>query len=325
MGKLAVISESVVRSIVTRQLALDAVRVAFETVAENKSDIFDVVVGGGIRSGESFAIKSGTDRQNEIIGLKCGSYWASNNLAGLPAHGSTILLLDPETGFARVIISAAYLNGFRTAAANALAVSYLARPEASVLGVIGAGHQAEHEIRAVAEVRDLSLVRISTRSQVRAKWIIEQLHDLELNIQITSAEDAIRGADIITTVTPSITPLVRSDWVDDGAHISAMGADAIGKQELDIDLVRRAKCFSEFPPQSVKIGEFQHAHKVGAIGSADDICALGMVTLGIVSGRTSNSEITIFDSSGIAIQDLAVAEKIVVAARNNGMLEYAEF
>ena len=99
MGKLAIISEETVRKIVTRQLAFDAVRAAFEAVAVDRSRVFDVVIGTGLHNGEAFAIKSGIDAENEMVGFKCGTYWAGNFDKGLPAHGSTILLLDPETGF----------------------------------------------------------------------------------------------------------------------------------------------------------------------------------------------------------------------------------
>jgi len=325
MTRLAIVSESTVQKTVTRQLAFDAVRAAFEAVADDQAAIFEVVAGSGLRPGEGFGVKSGVDKKHKIVGLKCGSYWASNNDKGLPAHGSTILLLDPETGFPQVLVSAAYLNGFRTAAANALAVSCLARSDASVLGVIGAGHQAEHEIRAVAEVRELTLIRISTRSNARANWIMDRLQDLDVEIQLTNPETAVRGADIITTITPSTAALVLNEWVDEGTHISAMGADAKGKHELDPALVKRSQLYAEFPRQSVKIGEFQHAFESGVIKKADDICALGLVTLGKAPGRNSDREITIFDSSGIAIQDLTVARAIVDAAHEQKLLEYIDF
>lgn len=325
MGQLAVISEETVQKIVTRQLAFDAVRDAFEAVAADRSQVFDVVIGTGLNEGEAFAIKSGLDRENERVGFKCGTYWAGNHAKDLPAHGSTILLLNPETGFPQVLVSAAYLNGYRTAAANAIASSCLARPDAAVLGVIGAGHQAEQEIRAVAEVRALSSLKIFTRSETRGIWIRDQLQDLKIDIQLTSAEDAVRGSDIVVTVTPSQSPLVRDEWIEDGMHISAMGADDYGKHELDTDILKRARLFADYPQQSVVIGEFQHAYKDGLVDPARDICALGLVTLGKSPGRSSETEITVFDSSGIAIQDLNVAGAIFEAARQMNEVQFVDF
>jgi ornithine cyclodeaminase len=325
MGKLAIISEPTVREIVTRQLAFDAVRKAFEAVATGRSQVFDVVIGTGLNNGEVFAIKSGLDRRNEGVGFKCGTYWAGNFEKDLPAHGSTILLLDPETGFPQVLVSASYLNGYRTAAANAVAVSNLARSDAAVLGIIGAGHQAEQEIRAVAEVRSLSLIKIFTRSETRASWITNRLKDVDIDIQLTSAEDAVRGSDVVVTVTPSESPLVRDEWIEEGTHVSAMGADDVGKYELDTAILKRASLFADYPRQSIVIGEFQHAYKDGLIESADDICALGLVTLGKSPGRNSDAEITVFDSSGIAIQDLAVAGAIFEAAQQTDQIQYVDF
>ncbi len=325
MGKLAVISEETVQKIVTRQLAFDAVTDAFEAVAADRSQVFDVVIGTGLNDGEAFAIKSGLDRENERVGFKCGTYWAGNQDMDLPAHGSTILLLNPETGFPQVLVSASLLNGYRTAAANAIAVSSLARPDAAVLGVIGAGHQAEQEIRAVAEVRSLSSMKIFTRSETRGSWIRDRLQDIEIDMQLTSAEDAVRGSDIVVTVTPSKSPLVRDEWIEEGTHISAMGADDYGKHELDTAILKRARLFADYPQQSIVIGEFQTAYKDGLIKSADDICALGLVTLGKSPGRTSDNEITVFDSSGIAIQDLNVAGAIFEAAQQMNEVQFVDF
>jgi ornithine cyclodeaminase len=325
VSKLAIVSEATVRQIVTRQLAFDAVQAAFEAVATDRARVLDVVIGAGLHEGEAFGIKSGVDLQGETVGFKCGSYWAGNFDKGLPAHGSAVMLLDTETGFPQVLVNANYLNGYRTAAADAIAVSNLARPESSVLGVIGAGHQAEQEIRAVAEVRSLSLIKVFTRSEKRANWIAGRLQDADTEIRFTSAEEAVRESDIVVTATPSESPLVRDEWVREGTHVSAMGADSKGKHELDVALLKRASLFADYPAQSVVIGEFQHAHDEGIIGSAADVCALGAVTLGEAAGRTSSTEITVFDSSGIAIQDLTVARAVFDRAQEIGQVQYIDF
>ncbi len=325
MTKLAVVSEKTVLKIITRQLAFDAVKEAFEAVAAKRAEVFEVAIGTGLCDGEAFAIKSGIDRENELVGFKCGTYWAGNFEKGVPAHGSTILLLDSETGFPEALVSASYSNGYRTAAANAIAVSTLARSDAAVMGVIGAGHQAEQEIRAVAEVRALSLIKISTRSESRANWIAERLKGVDVDIQFTSPEDAVRGSDIVTTVTPSESPLVSDEWVKEGTHISAMGADDKGKYELDTAILKRASLFADYPAQSVVIGEFQHAFHDGLINSVDDICAIGSVTLGESPGRDSEEQITVFDSSGIAIQDLTVAGAILEEARRLDQIQSIDF
>jgi ornithine cyclodeaminase/alanine dehydrogenase-like protein (mu-crystallin family) len=322
-GLVALVSQATVKEIVTRQLAYDAIRRGFEAVANGQAKVFPVAFGQGFHAGESFAVKIGADESGQTVGLKIGSYWPRNGQQGLPAHGSTIVLLDPANGFPEAIISAAYLNGFRTAAANAIAVDFLARPEASVLGVIGAGHQAEHEIRAILEVRAISRIKVSTRSPERAAWLSEQLADLTVPIEFVTAEAAVRGSDIVTTVTPSTRPLVMSDWVEPGTHLSAMGADSRGKQELDTALVARARWFADLPAQSVAVGEFQHAFAAGIIPSVDQILPLGMVTQHANLARDNAEEITLFDSSGIAIQDLSIARRVLDEAKQRGLVRYA--
>lgn len=325
MSRLAVVTASAVDRLVTRRLAFDAVRGAFEAVALGKADVCDVVTAPGLARSDSFTIKCGADRSANIVGLKCGSYWPGNFGNGLAAHGSTVLLLDPSTGFPHVLVSAARLNGFRTAAADAIAVSWLARQDATVLGVVGAGHQAEHEIRAVAEVRRLSHIKVYTRSRERADWLAGRLGDMATRISFVSAEEAVRDSDIVISATPSRSPIILSEWVADGAHVSAMGADAKGKQELEPDLLARARLFAEFPLQSVSIGEFQHALNANIIASAAEVCALGHVTLHAVPGRTSDDAVTVFDSSGIAIQDLAVARAVYEAACEADLVDYIDF
>lgn len=326
MDQLSIISSEVARKVLTWDLAIEAIRVAFESSANGDTKLFPVQMMHGTSESELFAIKAGVDRVEPLVGFKFGGYWPGNLQIGLPAHNSTTVLLDPRTGFPRALISGSYLNLLRTAAADALAVDTLSRRDASVLGVIGGGHQAEYEIRAIAQVRELSRIQIFTRSRERGRWIINQLSDLDIDIGLAATiEEAIREADIIATVTPATAPLVESAWVRDGAHISAMGADVAGKQELSTTLVARSKLFADHPQQSVTIGEFQHVLREGLIETPDAICPIGLVTQGKATGRTSDSEVTIFDSSGIAIQDLAIANAVVKAANDLGLTASVEF
>jgi ornithine cyclodeaminase/alanine dehydrogenase-like protein (mu-crystallin family) len=154
--------------------------------------------------------------------------------------------------------------------------------------------------------------------------IADRLQDVDIEIRFTSAEEAVRGSDIVITVTPSESPVVRDEWIGEGTHISAMGADDKGKHELDTAILKRASLFADYPQQSVIIGEFQHGYDDGLI-SVNDICALGLVTLGKSPGRISDTQITVFDSSGIAIQDLAMAGAIFEAAQQIDQIQYINF
>ncbi len=322
---LTVIPESTVRQLVSRELAFEAVSTAFKLIAERSATLCDVVSAVVGDTGNSFAIKAGLDNSGETLGFKCGTYWPGNSDQSLPAHSSSVMLLDPETGYPKCLVSAGYMNGLRTAAANAVAVSVLARDDASVLGVLGAGHQAEHEIRAVVEVRPITLIKVFSRSESRADWLRGRLSDLEIDIRFTPAEEAVRDSDVITTVTPSSEALVSDSWVAPGTHISAMGADAPGKQELDLALIGRARLFADYPDQSVRIGEIQSALREGIVASAEDVCAIGKVLLGQADGRVCNDEITVFDSSGIALQDLLVANAVHERAIANELATSIDF
>lgn len=319
MPQVSIITPAAVEQIVTRQMAYEAIQSAFESLAAGQAEVLQVAFGQGFNAGESYGVKMGADAGNGNLGLKIGSYWPGNASQGLPAHGSTIVLINPTTGFPEAIVGAAYLNGFRTAAADAIAVNHLARPDAAVLGVIGAGHQTEHEIRAISEVRALQQVRVFTRSRERADWLAKRLQDLGIPLRFDEAEAVVRGADIVVTVTPSREAIVQREWVSPGAHISAMGADARGKQELDPAIVANAQLFADFPRQSVEVGEFQHAFAAGLVGALEKIIPLGLVSKGTVPGRESESAITVFDSSGIALQDLSIARCVLDEARRRGL------
>ena len=324
VGTVAIVAESVVRKLISRRMAYEAIRTAFESVANHQAEVFKVAFARGFNANESYGVKMGADAASNNLGLKIGSYWPGNAEQGLPAHGSTIVMIDPDTGFPEAIVGAAYLNGFRTAAADAIAVDYLSRKNASVLGVIGAGHQAEHEIRAISEVRELDKIKIFTRSKKRAAWMAGRIEDMDTAITFTTAEQAVRGSDIICTVTPSTEAIVLSEWVAEGTHISAMGSDGRGKKELDTGIIARARWFADLPEQSIGIGEFQHAYAEGIISSPSEICPIGLVTQNIAAGRKSESEITVFDSSGIAIQDLSIARLVLDAAAEQGVLNRVE-
>ena len=197
------------------------------------------------------------------------------------------------------------MNCYRTAAADAVATDTLARPNAKVLTVIGTGHQAAYEVQAIARIRKLSRLLVVGRDPSRAGYFNQKLVSSGLPAESATAEAAVRAADIIITATTATAPLFKPAWVQSGTHISSMGSDAKKKQELPSDLFPKASLFCDFPEQSVRIGEFQHA-KTGITPTA-----IGEVLTGGVPGRQNENEITIFDSSGISLQDLYIAKAIL--------------
>jgi ornithine cyclodeaminase len=235
--------------------------------------------------------------------VKIGSFWPDN--VELPRHSSTIVLLNPATGRLSAVVEAAAANAYRTAAADALAVQALARADARTLTVIGTGHQALHEVRAVSRVRPISRVLVVGRRPDVARTFAAEVTALTgLPAEPVDARTGVGAADVLVTATTAREPLFEADWVAPGTHISAMGADGPGKQELPVALYDHASLFCDLPEQSRAIGEFQHAPSAAPV-------ALGAVLAGTAEGRTSQEDVTVFDSSGFALQDLTLAAALL--------------
>ncbi len=296
------LNEAQTSALIDENRALDAVRQAFTRPGK----IFPVSRAFGAREGERFTIKSGATP--DMVGVKIGSYWPGNENRGLPRHGSTIVLLDPETGRVSAVVEAAAANAYRTAAAEALAVEALSRPDSTTLTVIGTGHQAVYEARAVVRVRPVNRILVVGRNSAKAKTFARQLAiQLQLPVEAAPVRTAVESADLISTATTAHEPLFEASWVRPGTHISAMGSDAPGKQELPPKLFESATLFCDNADQTRSLGEFEHA-------PADAlITPLGEVLRDEARGRRSADQITVFDSSGFALQDLALAKALLAA------------
>lgn len=322
-----IVGRDAVRASATRKGAFDAVTSAFKAMSSGEAKLFPVVNAVVEPPNTAFTIKSGVNHGQGIVGVKIGSYWPRNvERFGIANHGSTTLLLNHETGAPRALINARELNGMRTAAANAVATDALARTDAAVLLVLGAGHQARYEARAICDVRRIKRLMVWSRTRAQAESMVAELSDLGVDdiVIVEDANAAAAKADIITTVTTSRTALLAAASIRPGVHISAMGADMEGKQELDAAALKAALLFADWPAQSAQIGEFQHVCKTG-LRSAEEIVSIGDVLLGRKPGRTTRDDITVFDSSGVAIQDLNVAQAVLDAAVAAGRAEAVRF
>ncbi|MDF0732901.1 ornithine cyclodeaminase family protein [Pseudomonas entomophila] len=302
------VSEEVAAHVISMVDAIEVVEDVFRQLVRGEARAYPAVMAKGPTADELFGVKCGALDKGGVYGAKLGSYWPCNRDAGLPAHASSTLLLDAETGFPKALIAATHLTSLRTAAANGAAMRHLARADSRSLAIVGAGHQAWFELQAAIAVRPIDRIRIWNRNMQVAELFAERVRR-ELGIQDAEACDlqtAVETADIVITVTAARQPLVSRAWVRPGTHISAMGADGRGKQELDVSLVTSARLFTDLVEQSITLGEFEAAINQNLI-TQDDICALGAVIEGGASGRIRPADITIFDSSGIGLQDLAIA------------------
>jgi ornithine cyclodeaminase len=305
-------SEALSKRLICHELAFTAVAAAF-IAASKQAKLFPVVIAEGHAEDCIFSLKSANTA--ELVGWKTGSYWPSNAAINLPCHASTIFLLDPETGRLDAVIEGSAVNAYRTAAADAVAVAKLARENAECLAIFGTGHQAFYECEAILSVRDITTVLVVGRNPQTAQLLVEKLAGKGFNAQIADAESACRRADIIVTVTTAKSPLFKAEWVQPGTHISAMGADTKGKQELPAALFDVADLYCDFTAQSMAIGEFQHLSK--AVTPSLPIM-IGEVLTGKAEGRVTDTAITIFDSSGIAVQDLFLGQHLIEAAEAAG-------
>lgn len=309
------ISEEESSALVSHDIAFSAARQALVAMTAANSAVFPAVLGRTSDGINTFSIKSGAS--GEITGVKVGSFWAGNPAKGLPRHNSTIMLLDPQTGRLAAVIEAGRVNAYRTAAADAVAADCLARKDAKVLAVFGAGNQAGFEIAALARIRPIETVFVVARPSERRETFLAQIRETGLDARAAAPEDAVRSAQIIVTATPSREPLFDADWVQPGAHVVSMGSDAPGKQELPPALFNKARLFCDLVSQSIQIGEFQHVRNEISAGLLT-VTPIGDVLEKRVPGRTSDDEITVFDSSGVSLQDLYMAEALIRAKGAQG-------
>lgn len=231
---------------------------------------------------------------------------------GLPAVVGVFILSDPETAHPLAIMDATLMTSLRTGAAAAVATKHLARPAAETLGVIGCGAQARSVLRCHAEIRPWKDVRLHDVRTDVAQAMAEELSELPCRI-VDLAEAA--AADVVCTITPTRRPVVRAADVRSGAHINALGADAPGKQELEAEILCRARIFLDDAEQARESGEVNVPLHDGRLPPEAIVGTLGEVVAGKVAGRTHDAEITIFDSTGLAVQDLAVAALVYARAR----------
>ncbi|HEX6346520.1 ornithine cyclodeaminase family protein [Umezawaea sp.] len=295
------LSEEDSAALITEELAYNAVRTALIAAVADTSTTFPALPAHASQPHNRFTVKSAA--ATDVAGVKIGSYWPNNTTT--PRHNSTILLLDQETGKIAAVVEAATVNAYRTAAADAVAADTLANPDATTLTIFGTGHQAYYECTALARIRTLTTIHVVARTPEHGRTLVDRLHEAGLPATLTEPEQAVGAADIIVTATTARTPLFDAEWVTRGTHVASMGSDAKGKQELPPALLDDAALFCDLPPQSRTIGEFQHTT------TQHRITALGNVLTGTAPGRRDEDSITIFDSSGIALQDLYTATALL--------------
>jgi alanine dehydrogenase len=254
-------------------------------------------------------------------GVKWVSVYPDNWRQSLPSIVATIILCDPSTGYPLAIMDATYITNIRTGAAGGVAVKYLARKDSTIIGFVGAGVQAKTQLLAIIEVLpQIKEVKVFDLDRdISQKYVDEMTAKLGINIHpVETIQDATE-ADIIVATTPSRKPVVRKQYIKPGTHINAIGADAKGKQELEADLLRSGKIIVDDIEQASHSGEINVPLSGGIIKIEDIYGTLGEVVASVKKGREDNEEITIFDSTGLAIEDVVCAKIVYEKAKKRGV------
>jgi alanine dehydrogenase len=247
----------------------------------------------------------------EACGIKWVNVHPRNSRFRLPAVMAIFILNDPKTGFPLCIMDATLITSLRTGAAGGVAAKYLARKDSSVIALVGCGAQARTQLLALKEFFKIRSVCVWGNKIEYAKKFVRDTRRMDLKIEIKeSIRDCVKDADIVVTTTPTRRPIVKSEWIRPGTHINAIGADAKGKEELDPRLLKRSKVIVDDRAQACHSGEINIPISKGIITEKDIHASLGEIVIGKKKGRTSPKEITIFDSTGLAIQDVAVADLV---------------
>ncbi len=315
MAPVRIISEQDVTALMPLEDTIFIVEQAFQQDAENQCISFPVVREAIHQPHNGvFGIKSGFMSSSAALGLKAGGYWPENfTHYGLSNHQSTIVLFDAHTGRPSALMAANRVTELRTAAAGAIAAKWLASPTSHAVGVIGAGHQALAQLLALRTIISIDQIHVWARHKDKAQKFCAHLQELfDAEIMFGSIENVVYGADILITATASTEPLVRYDWLRPGVHINAIGSDTKGKHELDPLIFDHALVVVDNIYQSRSIGELQSLPANYPI-----VGTLGEIVAGIKTVKRTLGDITVFDSTGVTFQDLAVAHLILQRAEQS--------
>jgi ornithine cyclodeaminase/alanine dehydrogenase-like protein (mu-crystallin family) len=250
-----------------------------------------------------------------LYSLKTVAVFPDNPKRGLDAHQGTVTLFDGETGEVRVLMNASAITAIRTAAVSAVATRLLARKDARVLGILGAGVQARSHLEALPLVRNFDTVRIFSRTLEHAQALAAQVGAEAVD----TAEEAVRDADVVVTATSSAEPVLAREWLKPGAHVNAIGGRPPQMTELDTATIADSAFYVDRRESAeAEAGDYRAAVESGAIGPDHIRAELGELVIGVKPGRSSEEEITVFRSLGLAVEDLAAAEYVVRRARETG-------
>src|SRR6266851_1788442 len=318
-----VLSGTDLRQLLTLNDVVPAVESAYLATAGQRAVMYPVIREPLPESGGVFGIKSGYWPDRGSLGLKVAGYWPRNRARGLENHQAMVVLVDPGTGVPQAIIDGNAITAIRTSAAGAVCLRHLARADAQTALIVGTGVQAEAQARAVdwwrPRIELLAFEPLDSGDHAMARAFCDRLADLGITRRPSGPiEAAARKSGVVITTTPATQPLLRSDWLGPGVHINAMGADTAGKQEHEIATLRDSLVVVDDWAQASRLGECQHAVRAGIFSDEDHPSSIGEVIAGQAPGRTDDLQLTLFDATGLALQDLAAGELAIRVATERG-------
>ncbi len=304
------IDEADLRAVVTPQLAVDTIREAFRADGEGRAHVPAVInLDVPAHRGE-FHVKTALIDGVPHVAVKIASGFYDNPAKGLPSGSGLMAVFDAATGMpVALLLDNGFLTDIRTGAAGAIAAEALAPQRISVVGVIGSGLQARYQVRCLRCVRSFSkIIAWSPDRRHLDAYLDEMRADGYDATAAPTPESVCRAADAIVTATPSRQPLVRAEWLRPGHHVTALGSDSPGKQELDAECLARADLLVvDRLTQCASFGELRHALEAGLLRPDGVHAELGEIVAGVKKGRTSDNQITIADLTGVGFQDTAIA------------------
>lgn len=314
--KTLLLTKKEIERLVTMKEAIDVAEEAFRDYALGKAQMPPkVYLHLDHYQGDFRAMPAYVASSDSCI-LKWVNVHPRNKLIGLPTVMAVVILSDPQNGFPLCIMDGTYLTSLRTGAAGGIAAKYLARKDSHVVGLVGCGAQAQTQLLALRQLFDLKEVKVWGHKKPYVDRFIREMKKFKFPLQATeSIERCVQNSDIVVTTTPSRRPLVKFPWLKKGAHINAMGADAKGKEELDPYILKNAKVVIDDWAQASHSGEINVPLRRKFISRRHIYAELGQIVAGQRKGRRDDNEITVFDSTGLAIQDAAMAHLIYKEAK----------
>jgi ornithine cyclodeaminase len=312
---LQIVEEPALRQAITTARAVEVIRRAFRADGEGRTRVPPVINLDIPAYHGELHIKTAYIEGVPHIAVKVASGFSDNAARGLPTGSGLMVVFDATTGLpVALLLDNGFLTDIRTGAAGAIAADVLARKEINVVGVVGAGVQARHQIRCLRVVRNFRHVVAWSPTRERLDGYCDELRAEGYDVRAAeNVEEVSAAADVLVTTTTSRRPLVRAEWLRSGMHVTAVGSDSPGKQELEAGCLRRADLVvADRLSQCAAFGELSHAQAAGAINQRN-VIELGVIIAGRAAGRTSDDQITIVDLTGVGFQDTAIAAAALTA------------